>query len=708
MSKSSFWINERWNFKTRHASIILNFMAWFVVLTVVTLVSQILFREGTVRNLWERTAQIIYGQTALTIGMNVIVGVGMAIEAFGWMNNMSQVDMYKSVPVKESTRFAYINLNSFIIYIGGFMINFLLEIVLLAVNGAIHENVHMYLIYMALLSITTFLGTYALALVAVFLTGNSVLAFMGGAFLNLVEMILVLMWGLGKSVFYAGYDFNVSIDEYFLGIFTPICMAINSMGALLDERYAGYLKATFTTKMIWIAMVVILVQAVVYMILAYGLYKKRYANVAGRRIVFEMAKPPIEIAILVVAGFATGLMMEILGGRKVAIIVVIVMVVILHVILKMILDSKIKFSVRGGVSLAIGAGLAILLFAYPAYDLGGYKTYVPDSSEIEGYSVIFNYYADYNYYELREDSIDDVNSTAYIYDNVIVTDEAAVEEFLDAMEDAVHNSDDDINEVGTVRVRYHMKNGRSKYREYNVNQDQYIKAYVATYSDINYRKGVNPFEYNRNIVEYFVNDEGASWNTSLSCFSFGNEGTDQNFDKDIYFRLYDAMEADMNERDVNVLVGEAPIGVLGVDLAINDGPYRGNYVNIDVPVYQSDLRTMKIVDELGWMQKISSDFNDSISKIEITKTRRYMDDGDVYTDEDSMVEFDDPKDIEEIMKYAYSDEINITENCMLFLDYGYYGSIVTTENGGGYHGMYFAKDKVPQLVLDAFEDKANK
>ena len=575
-------------------------------------------------------------------------------------------------------------------------------------NGAIHENVHMYLIYMALLSITTFLGTYALALVAVFLTGNSVLAFMGGAFLNLVEMILVLMWGLGKSVFYAGYDFNVSIDEYFLGIFTPICMAINSMGALLDERYAGYLKATFTTKMIWIAMVVILVQAVVYMILAYGLYKKRYANVAGRRIVFEMAKPPIEIAILVVAGFATGLMMEILGGRKVAIIVVIVMVVILHVILKMILDSKIKFSVRGGVSLAIGAGLAILLFAYPAYDLGGYKTYVPDSSEIEGYSVIFNYYADYNYYELREDSIDDVNSTAYIYDNVIVTDEAAVEEFLDAMEDAVHNSDDDINEVGTVRVRYHMKNGRSKYREYNVNQDQYIKAYVATYSDINYRKGVNPFEYNRNIVEYFVNDEGASWNTSLSCFSFGNEGTDQNFDKDIYFRLYDAMEADMNERDVNVLVGEAPIGVLGVDLAINDGPYRGNYVNIDVPVYQSDLRTMKIVDELGWMQKTSSDFNDSISKIEITKTRRYMDDGDVYTDEDSMVEFDDPKDIEEIMKYAYSDEINITENCMLFLDYGYYGSIVTTENGGGYHGMYFAKDKVPQLVLDAFEDKANK
>ncbi len=708
MSKSSFWINERWNFKTRHASIILNFMAWFVVLTVVTLVSQILFREGTVRNLWERTAQIIYGQTALTIGMNVIVGVGMAIEAFGWMNNMSQVDMYKSVPVKESTRFAYINLNSFIIYIGGFMINFLLEIVLLAVNGAIHENVHMYLIYMALLSITTFLGTYALALVAVFLTGNSVLAFMGGAFLNLVEMILVLMWGLGKSVFYAGYDFNVSIDEYFLGIFTPICMAINSMGALLDERYAGYLKATFTTKMIWIAMVVILVQAVVYMILAYGLYKKRYANVAGRRIVFEMAKPPIEIAILVVAGFATGLMMEILGGRKVAIIVVIVMVVILHVILKMILDSKIKFSVRGGVSLAIGAGLAILLFAYPVYDLGGYKTYVPDSSEIEGYSVIFNYYADYNYYELREDSIDDVNSTAYIYDNVIVTDEAAVEEFLDAMEDAVHNSDDDINEVGTVRVRYHMKNGRSKYREYNVNQDQYIKAYVATYSDINYRKGVNPFEYNRNIVEYFVNDEGASWNTSLSCFSFGNEGTDQNFDKDIYFRLYDAMEADMNERDVNVLVGEAPIGVLGVDLAINDGPYRGNYVNIDVPVYQSDLRTMKIVDELGWMQKTSSDFNDSISKIEITKTRRYMDDGDVYTDEDSMVEFDDPKDIEEIMKYAYNDEINITENCMLFLDYGYYGSIVTTENGGGYHGMYFAKDKVPQLVLDAFEDKANK
>lgn len=708
MSKSSFWINERWNFKTRHASIILNFMAWFVVLTVVTLVSQILFREGTVRNLWERTAQIIYGQTALTIGMNVIVGVGMAIEAFGWMNNMSQVDMYKSVPVKESTRFAYINLNSFIIYIGGFMINFLLEIVLLAVNGAIHGNVHMYLIYMALLSITTFLGTYALALVAVFLTGNSVLAFMGGAFLNLVEMILVLMWGLGKSVFYAGYDFNESIDEYFLGIFTPICMAINSMGALLDERYAGYLKATFTTKMIWIAMVVILVQAVVYMILAYGLYKKRYANVAGRRIVFEMAKPPIEIAILVVAGFATGLMMEILGGRKVAIIVVIVMVVILHVILKMILDSKIKFSVRGGVSLAIGAGLAILLFAYPAYDLGGYKTYVPDSSEIEGYSVIFNYYADYNYYELREDSIDDVNSTAYIYDNVIVTDEAAVEEFLDAMEDAVHNSDDDINEVGTVRVRYHMKNGRSKYREYNVNQDQYIKAYVATYSDINYRKGVNPFEYNRNIVEYFVNDEGASWNTSLSCFSFGNEGTDQNFDKDIYFRLYDAMEADMNERDVNVLVGEAPIGVLGVDLAINDGPYRGNYVNIDVPVYQSDLRTMKIVDELGWMQKTSSDFNDSISKIEITKTRRYMNDGDVYTDEDSMVEFDDPKDIEEIMKYAYSDEINITENCMLFLDYGYYGSIVTTENGGGYHGMYFAKDKVPQLVLDAFEDKANK
>ena len=193
MSKSSFWINERWNFKTRHASIILNFIVWFVLLTVVTLVSQILLKDATY-NMAEYSAQVIYGQTILAVIMNLVIAVGMAIEAFGWMNNISQVDMYKSVPVKESARFAYIN--SFIIYVGGFLVNLLLEIVILAVNNSMRGNVCIYLLYLLAISVASFVSSYAISLIAVFLTGNGVLAFMGGMFLNLVEMILLLMWNL--------------------------------------------------------------------------------------------------------------------------------------------------------------------------------------------------------------------------------------------------------------------------------------------------------------------------------------------------------------------------------------------------------------------------------------------------------------------------------------------------------------------------------
>ncbi|MCR5354893.1 MAG: hypothetical protein K6E43_04850, partial [Lachnospiraceae bacterium] len=371
MSKSSFWINERWNFKTRHASIILNFMVWFVMLTVVTLVSQILLKDAKTYNMAEYSAQVIYGQTILAVIMNLVIAVGMAIEAFGWMNNISQVDMYKSVPVKENARFAYINLNSFIIYVGGFLVNLLLEIVILAVNNSMRGNVCIYLFYLLAISIASFVSSYAISLIAVFLTGNGVLAFMGGMFLNLVEMILLLMWNLAKMLFYSGYDVSDLMTENYIGLFTPVCMAANSIGHLSDERMVGYLKATFTTRMIWVDLLIILIQAVVYMALAYGLYKRRYANVAGRRIVFEMAKPVIEIAILTVAGFAAGIMMEILNGRQVAIIVIIITVVIVHVILLMIMDSKIHFDVKGIVSLVLGAGLAVLLFVYPAYDLGG-------------------------------------------------------------------------------------------------------------------------------------------------------------------------------------------------------------------------------------------------------------------------------------------------------------------------------------------------
>ena len=706
MSKSSFWINERWNFKTRHASIILNFMVWFVMLTVVTLVSQILLKDAKTYNMAEYSAQVIYGQTIMAVIMNLVIAVGMAIEAFGWMNNISQVDMYKSVPVKESARFAYINLNSFIIYIGGFLVNLLLEIVLLAVNNSMRGNVCIYLIYLLAISVASFVSSYAISLIAVFLTGNGVLAFMGGMFLNLVEMILLLMWNLAKMLFYSGYDVSDLATENYIGLFTPVCMAANSIGHLSEERMVGYLKATFTTRMIWVDLLIILIQAVVYMALAYGLYKRRYANVAGRRIVFEMAKPVIEIAILTVAGFAAGIMMEILNGRQVAIIVIIITVVIIHVILLMIMDSKIHFDVKGIVSLVLGAGLAVLLFVYPAYDLGGFKSYVPDVSEIEGYSVIFNYDSSESYYNLADDHIEDVQSEVYLLDSVMVTDKETIKAFTDIVSEAVKNDDGKDNLYENVRVKYHLTNGRTKYREYHMSEALYEKAFKVTYDNMQYRQGINALEYNRNIVEKFANEDGVSWNSAIGYYSIKKDGKHETYEKEVYEKLYEALSADMMDRSAEQVLTTVPLGRIDLNMNINEGPYRGNYVYLSEPIYSFDKRTMAIIADLHWDELPEPDYS-QITRVEIDKNHFYMEDDYEYSDQLDSVVFDDPEDIKKIVEAAYSDEVNLDENCRFYLDYNYTGTIVTDENGGVYTGIYFGKDNVPQFVLDAF-DKSTK
>ncbi len=605
MSRNSFWINSKWNLKTRHTSWILNFMIWFVIMPFVAIIGlvnyhnnyseQIMNVNGFCMNMLDN--QMIFGSV-----VSIFVAIGMAIEAYGWMNNISQVDMYKSVPVKESTRFAYINLNSFIIYAVGFLCNVIIEIAIFTFNGGFKAGDITEILTYVVINIVTFLSAYGIACIAVMLTGNAVLAAMGATFLNFVELFAIWLWETGKCAFYNGYEM-INIK----GIFSPINMALNAMEQGVNKVNVIndspiYVIVNHLNTAGWLIIGVL--QAVIYLTLTYQLYKRRPANVSGQRIVFKLARPVIEIAIGCIGGYAVALFMNEVGGKGTAIFSVAVFVIILHIVLKMIMDGKMFFDIRGVVTLAATFVIVTLLFSYQANDWGKYNTYIPDEENVEGYSIYVPSKTNLQYYQRGEDGTSDNMISDYILlDGVEITDKTTTKNMLQIINKALKDMPDETY-GDDIKIKYYMKKGNDKYRTYSIKSEYVNEILAMTYDRMEYKEKYNTLEYNKSIMEDIINKEGSVAITNYTIYSDDDSydivRDNNSEDKEVYKRLYEAASKDILLRDGDTIAYDKPIGEL--DLTANYAASYGEYNAIDlyIPVYESDANTMAVLNELGW------------------------------------------------------------------------------------------------------------
>lgn len=294
--------------------------------------------------------------------------------------------------------------------------------------------------------------TMALAMI---MTGNLTVAFLGlGVFCSYIPIFIRYLLPLYQEFFYETYVEPYRALDGAWYYFSPVSLATGMAG-----RYYDWVLKEHLSYIVGILVFIVLIG-----LLAYWLYLKRPAEAAGRAMAFEKMNAPIRFAIVIPIALYFGFFLSELSGNygsKFWIVIGIIFgVVLLHGIVESIFNFDLRkmFSKKKQMFFTMGICLGFVLVLQ--LNVNRFNSYIPDEQEVM--SVDFSVSNDrVNFYNVRHKEEKDTGVSGEHVVSVLKMVENSV---------ALNKDIESYNEketLGRILVRYQLKNGRVKERQYN-------------------------------------------------------------------------------------------------------------------------------------------------------------------------------------------------------------------------------------------------
>ena len=629
-----------------------------------------------------------------------ILGILIAVQGFSYLYDRKKVDMYHSVPVPAKRRFAVIYLNGLLMYMIPALFSILIAVLMATVQGAMTGRGMAECGLAAVLNLLYFLVVYHTSILAVMLTGNVVITgFATVILLGIVSVASMILMALRDnffdtvSRFYKGSSFAGSvIVEYDNKIY--LLKQTDLLSDIVKMILPIYGK--------WFVL------ALVFWALAYLAYRKRPAESAGKTMAFSRLKPVAKIIVSVVAGLIAGWLVYDAAYYNVALTALGMIggAALCGIVMETIYEADIRGAFKHFVSTGIAAAVTGFIFCIFQFDLFGYDSYLPEAGEIESYVLDIGPYQNYWEWYDEDESIRYISDSSYLQDNMFLTDMDAVCELARKSQELMKAEDTKGKDYRSVRVLYRLKSGKEVERLLwidfgDVSNEELLNRIVGTQE---YREGVYLIA-NENIETAFTKME-REWQVTYT-----NGTIETNLPASESARLREMWLKDMEQFDFTLAHNNRPCGKLVWE--IEDG-----YISMNVPVYDSFMNTLTVLDEYQAYYPIELRAEDVLS-VEITnwhyqEQNDYFYEGSVYDASavsagQSAVtkEFTDPGEIAEIIENIYPSRTltNLYWNESDTLDDGY-NIIITFKMGTDYpykkryFEYTFLKDQVPDFVVE--------
>lgn len=390
----------------------------------------------------------------------VFVALFFAGEYFYYLHSRKQSDFYLSLPIKRRTQFAERVVMSGIEFAIPCTIAILGKGLIALATGYASGMVWYGLFWQWICMLLVYAVIFSSMALAMILTGNIVIAFLGfGAFASYIPVILRFLLPAFESFFYATYSTVNDGGAWYY--FSPISLTFGITGRLLEwnlpER-VPYLIAS-------------VIFAVIVTSLASWLYQRRPAEAAGKAMAFDKFNPFIDIAVSVPLGLWCGYFLSMMAPSEAKIWLIVGTIAgtfLIHGIMESIFEFDIRgmFAKKRRMVLAIVLAGGFLLFLQT--NIERYDGYVPEAEDVESVKI-------------------QINGEDILYNESIRTDEAVKgisgEEIKTVLAFAEHlakqqiegNAESGAEErisYGGIRLDYQMKNGTTKARSYDLDEDQ--------------------------------------------------------------------------------------------------------------------------------------------------------------------------------------------------------------------------------------------
>lgn len=465
ISRNSFWASCLENHKRRIwvwiVTVMMQLLVYVGVLTVYLSRIRYYNAEGMYRTLEEyRTAFVQAAQDALGFQPFLffsvaILAVVIGKQGFSYLNDRRKVDMYHSVPVSKTKRFFVIYLNGIVIYLTATLFGLIAGTVVAAAQGAVTGSVLAVIGLAFVWNLLFFLVVYHTMILAVMLSGNSLVSLCLFGVLAAYEPLLYECLIALKSDFferYSGYivPVHAKASAFYDYYFHSYDIKWMETPQEMAETAAPYLGK-------W------LVLALLLFVAAYVCYQRRMSEAAGKAIAFNVFKPVLKIMAALVAGMFVGVIVRDAAYENDVLMLVGMLLggVVCCAVLEVVYEFDLRCMLRHWVS-SVAAVLGVLaVFCIFKFDLLGYDSYVPDADKVE--SIVFLSNTEYlNYWDENSQYI---SETEYLMEHMHLT---AVEKVLTLARKDQQESYEVMKAPRRVEVVYRMKSGRKVERGFYV------------------------------------------------------------------------------------------------------------------------------------------------------------------------------------------------------------------------------------------------
>lgn len=753
-SKNLYWAKWKENGKRRGWTFVLCFAALFFVLPVYNLIEltgmQNAINEMADYGLSEQeiAQQFLYmqGRFAERVGFSDIFALTAAffailyaVQGFSFLYDRRKMDLYMSVPVSGPKRFVLIWGNGIVMFAICYLPNLFLGWCVGAGFHMMNAELMADSLLAFLVNMLAFTAMYQVALLAVMLTGNVLTALLGCGVLFLYEYGARLLFSTLKSQFFVSYcqaDDTMLMNAPWLSPFIGyihFCERVWYQGSSI-QGYSGETKwCQYLGKEVFL----LLLAAAVSGLLVYLLFRKRKTESYHKAIAFPAAKPVLEFAMLVPFSIAIGLIVSTAADDRNFFLFAGTIGALLagHAVIQLIYERELKAIIGRKALAAVCMVSAVLLLCIFRFDLTGFDRYLPKRDKIESVSVTLE--NDYQNFgrnninnqnggwrttaeELLEhmnsaqpETIDAVLEMVSVWQEAQLPDDNDWEAVITKDQGADLTKSDTWEEKKCFVVRYSLTNGRSVYRRFYADGNVTPDEINALMRDPTYRS-----------IRYQINSEEFEQAVGRMEIVYDNGKADSLYTLDAQ-KLLETYRKEFAAYDYEMLSTKLPCGRLEFTLPSEKGSSYSSYV-WTYPVYEEFEDTIGLLCENG-IDVLQGEAILSAEDVKEITVSYYYYDGAAYEDVDVttlfepgeikeqqiVVTFDDPKQIEEILKTLYSNELAEVageEYKSIRKDYRFNVEISLSSEAvkKRYHtpSMFFLQGKTPAFVEKRIKEAA--
>lgn len=460
MSKNSFLASLKENNKRRIWVWMVSSLLWFFFYPVgmalimsreknISLIDEL--TPNAVKNaLLEAAGEWLSADGGVAIFVS-IMAVICAIQGFSYLYSRKKVDLYHSVPVKKSRRFAIIYLNGVLIYLIPNAVSMGLAVLVAAVNGGMDVNNFKMAIATLGMNFVLYMGTYGLTVLAVMLTGNLLITLFGVGVFLFYEAAIRLGHMLFQSQF---FDYYAEESMKQILVSSPMGQYIEMMNGLKNGGTAEH-----------VCMGIFL--AVCFSGVAYLCYRLRPSEAAGKTMAFARTKGIIKILIVVPVALMVMLIVKNIVGEGTSstapiLFAMLASVVLMSCIMEVIYEIDIRAAFRKKYQILIAGACVAVIYCTYCFDLTGFDAWAPEEEELESAVVMFprDYINSYIDSELSY-----IDGMEYRLSKPGIKDVEAISELskrkVEMQGDCVW-----------LEVGYRMKNGKTIWRQFPVSGEE--------------------------------------------------------------------------------------------------------------------------------------------------------------------------------------------------------------------------------------------